>query len=202
MYGAKGGHQLRQRLEVREAEQVETGRAQSSLQTRLGEVEEELERERDRVRQLQGELVTQTLVKEGLERETEKEQQFHQRLSKALKLDSVTSQVLTGDFARDAILVKAEQMAKHEVMHPLHSRLFNGCFLSQTQALAEKQSAFYSAQRQLKTCRQTLESKEMYLGLLQKKTSSLEEKVQEMTQRETHLEHLAGKVGTHTKPPN
>ena len=100
---------------MREAEQGETGRANSSLQTQLANVVGELERERGKVKQLEGELLTQTLVKEGLERTTEKEQQFHQRLSKALKLDSTTAQVLSGDFARDAILVRAEQMTKHEV---------------------------------------------------------------------------------------
>ncbi|CAI8052223.1 Coiled-coil domain-containing protein 170 [Geodia barretti] len=173
----QGGHQLRQRLEVRDAEQVESGRAHGSLRMQLAEVEAELERQRGRVKQLEGELLTQTLAKEGLERDMEKEQQFHQRLSKALKFDSTTAQVVTGDFARDAILVRAEQMTKHE-----------------TQTLAEKQSALYSVQRQLKTCRQTLGSKEMYLGLLQKKASSLEGKLQEMSQREAHLENMAGKV--------
>lgn len=64
----------------------------------------------------------------------------------------------------------------------------------QTQALAEKQSAFYSAQRQLKMCRQTLESKEVYLTLLQKKAANLEEKVQGFVQREAQLESMAGKV--------
>ena len=66
--------------------------------------------------------------------------------------------------------------------------------LLQTQALAEKQSAYYSAQRQLKMCRQTLESKELYVGLLQKKVASLEERVQELSHRETQLETTAGKV--------
>ena len=60
--------------------------------------------------------------------------------------------------------------------------------------MAEKQSALYSAQRQLKTCRQTLESKELYLGLLQKKTASLEERVQSFSHREAQLETLGSKV--------
>ena len=41
----------------------------------------------------------------------------------------------------------------------------------QTQALAERQSAVYSLQRKLKACRQALESKELHLGLLQKKVA-------------------------------
>ena len=70
----------------------------------------------------------------------------------------------------------------------------NAWCLLQTQALAEKQSAYYSAQRQLKTCRHTLESKELYVGLLQKKVASLEDRVQELSQRESQLETAAGKV--------
>ena len=75
------------------------------------------------------------------------------------------------------------------MVYKLHNNIY-----TQTQALAERQSAFYAAQRQLKTCRQTLSSKELYLSLLQKKTASLEERVQEMTQRESQLENMAGKV--------
>ena len=45
------------------------------------------------------------------------EQEFYQRLSRALKLDSATARVLTGDFARDAILIRAEQLAKQEVRY-------------------------------------------------------------------------------------
>ena len=74
------------------------------------------------------------------------------------------------------------------------------CLLThQTQALAEKQSAFYAAQRQLKTCRQNLESKELLLGLLQKKVASLEERVQSCNRQEAQLESMSGKVhGTGT----
>ena len=43
-------------------------------------------------------------------------------------------------------------------------------------------------------CRQTLESKELYVGLLQKKVAALEERVQEISHRETQLETTAGKV--------
>ena len=57
--------------------------------------------------------------------------------------------------------------------------------LCQTQALAEKQSAYYSAQRQLKACRQNLEHKELYVNLLQKKTASLEERVNTLSQHQT-----------------
>lgn len=51
---------------------MEGGRARSSLQTRLTELEEELENERSKVKQLEGELVTTAVVKEGMEKDAEK----------------------------------------------------------------------------------------------------------------------------------
>ena len=43
-----------------------------SNQSQLAEVEEALEHERTKVKQLEGELVTHTMVKEGLSQELEK----------------------------------------------------------------------------------------------------------------------------------
>ncbi len=40
---------------------------------------------------------------------------FHKRLAKALQLDSATADIIAGDFAEDALLLKAEQLAKREV---------------------------------------------------------------------------------------
>ena len=65
--------QLRERLEEREGEEeVEGGKVCNSLQGRLNEVEEELESERSKVKQLEGELITTAVVKEGMERNAEK----------------------------------------------------------------------------------------------------------------------------------
>ena len=72
-------------------------------------------------------------------------------------------------------------------------------FLSpQTQALAERQSAVYSLQRKLKACRQGLESKELHLGLLQKKVVALEERLQTCSHREADWEATTEKVGLAT----
>ncbi len=46
---------------------------------------------------------------------------FHKRLAKALQLDRATAEILSGDFAEEALLVKAEQLAKQEVRQMLIS---------------------------------------------------------------------------------
>ena len=45
------------------------------------------------------------------------EKEFYQKLSQALRLDSATAKVLAGEFARDALLGRAEQLARHEVRY-------------------------------------------------------------------------------------
>ena len=40
---------------------------------------------------------------------------FQKKLAKALQLDTATAQILSGEFAEEAILVKADQLAKQEV---------------------------------------------------------------------------------------
>ena len=63
-----------QRLSAREEKKEGTGggRTHTSLQAQLSEVEGALERERSKVKQLEGELVTHTVVKEGMDRDMEK----------------------------------------------------------------------------------------------------------------------------------
>ena len=89
---------------------------------------------------------------------------------KSLEMDSVSNEILVGDFAEDGILVRTEQLSKLEV-YVVSNCIHNSyCILSmfQSQALVEKQSALYSVQRKMKSCRQQLESKELQLGLLQR----------------------------------
>ena len=62
--------------------------------------------------------------------------------------------------------------------------------------MAERQSAVYSLQRRLKAGRQQLESKELHLGLLQKKVNSLEERLLTCSHREGDWEAATVKVGT------
>ena len=63
---------MRQRLDQREGEGTEGGRSCASLQTRLTDTEAALERERSKVKQLEGEVVTHSVVKEGMDRDAEK----------------------------------------------------------------------------------------------------------------------------------
>jgi len=46
----------------------------------------------------------------------------------------------------------------------------------------------YSLQRKLKATRQALESKELHLGLLERKVATLEERIVEYNEGETHRE--------------
>ncbi|XP_064403758.1 coiled-coil domain-containing protein 170-like isoform X2 [Halichondria panicea] len=137
------------------------------LQTELAQCREALKDESTRVKQLAGKKVSEDILTEGVTRELEKHKAFIRRLTKAVNLDSGTAEILSGDFAHDAILTKAEQLTKHE-----------------TQSLAEKQTAVYTLQRKLKSCRQSLDSKELHLGLVQKKVTVMEERLLSYTQKE------------------
>lgn len=57
-----------------------------------------------------------------------------------------------------------------------------------------KQTAVYSLQRKLKACRQTVESKILQLGLLQRKVQGLEERVKGSGQRDAEWEAATSKV--------
>ncbi|XP_064403759.1 coiled-coil domain-containing protein 170-like isoform X3 [Halichondria panicea] len=133
------------------------------LQTELAQCREALKDESTRVKQLAGKKVSEDILTEGVTRELEKHKAFIRRLTKAVNLDSGTAEILSGDFAHDAILTKAEQLTKHE-----------------TQSLAEKQTAVYTLQRKLKSCRQSLDSKELHLGLVQKKGRKMEKKMERL----------------------
>ena len=65
---------------------------------------------------------------------------------------------------------------------------------TQTQMLAEKQTSVYTLQRKLKLCRQSLDSKELHLGLVQKKVTVLEEKLLSCVQKEKDREASIDKV--------
>ena len=67
-------------------------------------------------------------------------------------------------------------------------------FSSQTQALVERQSAFYSLQRKHKSCRQQLETKELQLALLQRKVATVDQRLGEMTLKESEWDSTIDKV--------
>ena len=63
---------MRQRLDEGEEEGVVGRRTHASLQTQLSDAEAALERERLKVKRLEGELVTHSVVKEGMDKDAEK----------------------------------------------------------------------------------------------------------------------------------
>ena len=64
----------------------------------------------------------------------------------------------------------------------------------QNEALLNKQTAVYSLQRKLKACRQTLESRELHLSLLQKKVEALQQKIKTSSHKESEMEAAISKV--------
>lgn len=79
--------------------------------------QQELQRERAKVGRLEGELAALEGARERMERDLEKCQVFSQKVARAVQLERGTAQILSSssDFAHDAILMKAEQLAKLEV---------------------------------------------------------------------------------------
>lgn len=64
----------------------------------------------------------------------------------------------------------------------------------QSQALVERQSAFYSLQRKHKSCRQQLETKELQLALLQKKVATMDQRLSEMSLKESEWDSTIDRV--------
>lgn len=120
---------------------------------------------------------------------------FCKRLGKSVHLDSGVAEMLSGDFAHDAIILKVEQLMKQEVceMKLMQSTYFSICSCWQTQALADKQTTIYSLQRKLKSSKQALDSKELHLGLVQKKVLALEDRLQTYSYREADWESTTNK---------
>lgn len=87
-----------------------------SLQSSSVQAEEDLRKERARLKKLRGELSAVEVVREGLAQDLDKSRQFCRKVARAVRLESGMAEILSsGDFAHDAILMKAEQLAKLEV---------------------------------------------------------------------------------------
>lgn len=73
-------------------------------------------KERAKLSKMEGEVASLTVVCDGLTEDLEKCHRFSRKVSKAVALDTGTAAILNdGDFAHDAILMKAEQLVKLEV---------------------------------------------------------------------------------------
>jgi hypothetical protein len=93
---------------------------------------------------------------------------FYQRVARAMKMDQTTVDMLSGDFAVDAIIARAEQLA-----------------LRETREVSEKQVCIYKLQRKLKATTQVLDSKALHITLLQKKLERLEERLSSYSRPQT-----------------
>lgn len=60
-------------------------------------------------------MVGEKVIREGLARDLDKWREFGRKVAKAVQLERGVAEILSGDFAHDAILMKAEQLAKQEV---------------------------------------------------------------------------------------
>lgn len=87
-----------------------------TLQESSRKMEADFKKERSSLRKMEGEVGALEVVREGLTRDLEKSSAFTRKVAKALALDRGTAEILTGDFAHDAIVMKAEQLAKLEVI--------------------------------------------------------------------------------------
>lgn len=70
---------------------------------------------------------------------------------------------------------------------PLHAS-------SQTKALLEKQAIVHRLQQRLKVSKQALDSKELHNGILQKKITSLQERITSYNSMQSRVDSLEKKV--------
>ncbi|KAL5463555.1 hypothetical protein EMCRGX_G032460 [Ephydatia muelleri] len=145
--------------------------------SRLAGLHKELEEEGERRVRAEAEAASLHVVNKGLRQDVERHQPFVAKLAKALQLDTGAAEILSGEFAEEAVLSKISQLANHE-----------------TQALVERQCSVYSLQRKLKASRQALESKELHNGLLQKKIVSLEGRLISIQRNEVEWEKTIEKA--------
>lgn len=130
---------------------------QRSTIARANDAEQQWQDSSERIKCLEGELLAADVERDRLKADRKKFLEFIDKLSRAMKLDEVA--VEAGfDISADAIVLRAEQLAK-----------------SETNSLQDRTSTIYNLQRKTKTLKQQLESKDFQLSLSKKKISEFEE---------------------------
>jgi chromosome segregation ATPase len=142
----------------------------------LKELEDHMKVHETKHKDLLEQLNNMEILEKKVYRQDEKYKSFIRKCASVLRLEATTAAILAGDFAEDAILLKAEQLCK-----------------SETQVLAEKQSMVYSLQRKLKSSQKQVESKELQVNLLQRKITALEERVTLAVEKETQWQSTLDK---------
>ena len=86
------------------------------LRNSFSQLQQELQCKQEKVGKLEGELDAAELVQSALRKDLDKSRIFCKMVGRVVGLERETEVILAaGDFAHDAILMKAEQLAKHEV---------------------------------------------------------------------------------------
>ncbi|XP_068195667.1 coiled-coil domain-containing protein 170 [Antennarius striatus] len=125
--------------------------------------EQQVQNLRERLQGLEAELMTADTRVDGLRLNEQQYEDFLERLSAALKVDSMALD-LGFDMRMKLILSRGEQLLKQEAT-----------------ALVESKSQAYSLQRKVKIQKDQLESKDLHVQLLRKKVSDLEEEKRSRT---------------------
>nr|XP_006625964.2 PREDICTED: coiled-coil domain-containing protein 170 [Lepisosteus oculatus] len=130
---------------------------------RARQAEQQLGELRDRLKGLEGELVSGDVVRDGLSQQKQTYLRFLEELSEKMKLDRVATD-LGFDMRVEAILSRAEQLVKLEAT-----------------AVLENKTLVHNLQRKLKSQKERLESRELHMELLRKKVAQLEEEKRSRT---------------------
>ena len=132
--------------------------------------------------------------------------EFEMRLATCLGLDDAVASLLSGEFACDAVITRAQQLARQEVSTGTSSCVYVRTYASasccdapawglpQTQSLLEKQAIVHRLQQRLKINKQALDSKDLHIGVLQKKIASLQERIASYNSTQSQVDSLEKKV--------
>lgn len=88
----------------------------NSSQAAALQANQDLHKWRSKVKKLEGAVSSLEVVRDGLTQDLDKCRVFSKKVAQAVALERETAEILaTGDFAHDAIIMKAQQLVKLEV---------------------------------------------------------------------------------------
>ncbi|XP_028398523.1 coiled-coil domain-containing protein 170-like [Dendronephthya gigantea] len=142
---------------------------------RAVEAESQIKDMKERSSGLEGELFSSDVERDQLREDRRKYMIFCENLAQTMKLDEI-AQDAGLDVNGEALLARAKQLVKLE-----------------SEALNDRSSAIYNLQRKLKWFKQQAQSKDLQLGLLQKKISSLEDTARDKSRVEVERDESSVK---------
>ncbi|XP_048457189.1 coiled-coil domain-containing protein 170 [Rhincodon typus] len=135
---------------------------QTALQ-RCIKAEQELSELQEKVRFLEGNLLTGDVLCDTLSQDKQKYLKFLEDIAEKMKLERVTAEI-GFDMQLDAILARADQLVKME-----------------NEAIIENKTVLYNLKRKLKAQKDELVSKELHMDLLRRKIAQLDAEKQTQT---------------------